>query len=271
MSPRMDDALKYGICGCAAVILTCFLLGVATREHSWVDRLWSLAPPAYVAWFASQSGFHDARLWLMTALAFAWGARLTFNFARKGGYAKGGEDYRWPILRRRMTPFQWQLFAFAFVAGIQNVILFLLSLPAWAALQSRVPLNAIDGLAATLFLLFLAGETIADEQQWRFHRRKQSALAREKEPESDFCRVGLFRFSRHPNFFCEQAIWWSFYLFAVAANGAWLQPSIVGPIVLSALFHGSTNFTEQITLSKYPRYAEYQRSTSRLWPWFARD
>lgn len=266
----MDDALKYGVCGSAAVIIACFLLGLATGEHSWVDRLWSLAPPLYVAWFASQAGFADGRLVLMTALALAWGARLTFNFARKGGYAKGGEDYRWPILRRRMTPWQWQLFAFGFVAGVQNVILFLLALPAWAALGKPSPLNAIDALATALFLIFLVGETIADEQQWRFHQAKKAAIARGEEPESPFCRTGLFRYSRHPNFFCEQAMWWSFYLFAVAATGQWLGVTIVGPAVLTLLFHGSTNFTESITLSKYPTYADYQRTTSRLWPWPAR-
>jgi steroid 5-alpha reductase family enzyme len=263
----MSEALKYGVYGCAAVIIGCFLLGLVTGEHSWVDRLWSLAPPIYVAWFASQSRFADARLLLMAALTFAWGARLTFNFARKGGYAKGGEDYRWPILRQRMTGWQWQLFAFGFVAGVQNVILFLLSLPAWAALESQSPLNAIDVIAAGLFLLFLAGETIADEQQWRFHQAKKAARQRGEEPENLFCRTGLFRFSRHPNFFCEQAIWWSFYLFAVAATGSFLHWTIAGPIVLTLLFHGSTNFTERITLSKYPSYADYQRTTSRLWPW----
>ena len=263
----MNEALKYGVYGCAAVIIGCFLLGLATREHSWVDRLWSLAPPLYVAWFASESGFADARLLLMTALAFAWGARLTFNFARKGGYGKGGEDYRWPILRQRMTAWQWQLFAFVFVAGVQNVILFLLSLPAWAALEHRSPLGAIDMIAAGSFLLFLTGETVADEQQWRFHQRKKAARERGEEPEREFCRTGLFRYSRHPNFFCEQAIWWAFYLFAVAATGSWLHWTIAGPAVLTLLFHGSTNFTERITLSKYPTYADYKRTTSRLWPW----
>ena len=74
-----------------------------------------------------------------------------------------------------------------------------------------------------------------------------------------FLTQGLFAYSRHPNFFAEQSMWWAFYLFAVAAKGgldagrdAWLQPVLVGPVLLSLLFQGSTPFTEDITVSKYP-------------------
>ena len=67
-----------------------------TRDTSWVDRIWSVAP---VAWFASRAHFADARLDLMLLVVTAWGLRLTYNYARKGGHRRGGEDYRWPILR----------------------------------------------------------------------------------------------------------------------------------------------------------------------------
>ena len=74
-----------------------------------------------------------------------------------------------------------------------------------------------------------------------------------------FLTRGLFAYSRHPNFFAEQSMWWAFYLVAVAAKGgpaagqdAWLQPVLVGPVLLSLLFQGSTPFTEDITLRKYP-------------------
>jgi len=171
-----------------------------------------------------------------------------------------------------MTPLQFQLFAFVFIAGIQNLILLLISLPAWAAIEGAGrPLGALDALAAVAFLVLLAGETIADNQQWRFHQAKRRAVERGETVDPAFCTTGLFRWSRHPNFFCEQGMWWAFYLFAVSATGRWLHPAIIGPAVLTALFHGSTNFTESITLSKYPSYAAYQRSTSRLWPWPPRD
>lgn len=261
------DALTMAWLGCAGVATTCWLLSVITREHSWVDRLWSIVPAVYVAFFAWQAGFADARLLVMTVLATLWGARLTFNFARKGGYARGGEDYRWEVLRGRMSPGLFHVFNVVFIAGIQNVILLLIALPAWAALEhAGTPLGWLDAFATVLFSLLLAVETIADEQQWRFQQEKQAKKARGETVDREFVTTGLFRFSRHPNFFCEQAMWWTFYLFAVAAGAGWLSWTIVGAVVLTALFHGSTRFTEELTLAKYPSYAEYQRRVSRLLP-----
>lgn len=91
---------------------------------------------------------------------------------------------------------------------------------------------------------------------------------------SGFLTVGLFRYSRHPNFFFEQAQWWVFYAIgataAVASGlgffGGVLNWTIVGPLLLTALFIGSTIFTESITASRYPEYAEYRRTTSMLVP-----
>lgn len=264
----MQDVLALGAMGCGGVILVTWLLGLVTGEHSWVDRIWSIVPIGYVGFFAWQTRFADLRLTVMAVLVAAWGVRLTFNFARKGGYAPGGEDYRWPILRKRMNRWQWEVFALLFIAGFQNVLLYLISLPAWVALGSTRPFGALDAIATALFVLFLVGETVADQQQWRFHQAKKAARARGETMEPPFLTTGLFRYSRHPNFFCEQAQWWVLYLFSVAATGSWLNPSIAGAVILTGLFHGSANFTEEISCSKYPSYRDYQRTTSRLLPWF---
>jgi steroid 5-alpha reductase family enzyme len=89
-------------------------------------------------------------------------------------------------------------------------------------------------------------------------------------PVEPFLKTGLFRWSRHPNFLCEQAQWWVFTLFPVAAGLPWLNPGIVGAVLLTLLFDGSTRFTEWITVSRYPGYAAWQRRTSRWIPWFPR-
>jgi len=220
---------------------------------------------------AIADGADATRLLVMALLVTVWGARLTFNFARKGGYT-GMEDYRWAILRARMTPGQFQAFNLLFIVLYQNALLVLISLPAWIAWQHPAPLTGWDVALALLFLAFLAGETIADQQQWNFHQAKKRAGGT---LEPGFVTTGLFRYSRHPNFFFEQAQWWVFYLIgAVAAVtagvGAWgglLNPTIIGPVLLTALFIGSTIFTESISASKYPAYAEYRRTTSMLVPW----
>jgi steroid 5-alpha reductase family enzyme len=86
----------------AAVCAFCWIASLITKDTSWVDRIWSIVPVVYVWIFAISAGLGDVRLDVMAVLATLWGARLTFNFARKGGYAGIGgdhEDYRWPPTR----------------------------------------------------------------------------------------------------------------------------------------------------------------------------
>jgi steroid 5-alpha reductase family enzyme len=261
MSPVTIAALA-----CAAMAACCWLASIVTGNYSQVDRLWSIAPPVYVGWFAAQAGFRDPRLDVMAALAALWGARLTWNFARKGGYRRGSEDYRWPVVRRQLGPVAFQIFNATFLAPFQSLLLLLLALPAWVALEHRAtPFGALDGALTAAFLIFFAGETVADAQQWRFQSDKEARRARGEAVPQGFLTTGAFRFSRHPNFFCELAMWWTLHAFSVAAGG-W-NLSVVGPALLTLLFQGSTTLTERLSLEKYPDYAGYQRTTSRLVPW----
>lgn len=257
----------------AAVCVACWVLSLITKDTSWVDRIWSIVPVAYVWIFAAAAiaeGADTTRLVVMAVLVTAWGARLTFNFARKGGYT-GMEDYRWAILRARMSPGQFQLFNLFFIVLYQNALLVMISLPAWVAWEHPSAFGGWDLVWSALFAAFLVGEFVADQQQWAFHRAKRAAggtLA------PGFATTGLFRYSRHPNFFFEQAQWWAFYALgasaAVAAGaGLWggaVNVTILGAALLTGLFIGSTIFTESITAAKYPEYAAYRRATSMLIP-----
>ncbi|MBD8023424.1 DUF1295 domain-containing protein [Microbacterium gallinarum] len=271
----------------------CWIASLITKDTSWVDRLWSVVPVVYVWIFAVAGiaaggeivsagtqpdwvvgGGDPTRLIVMAVLVTAWGARLTFNFARKGGYA-GMEDYRWAILRGRMKPWQFQVFNLLFIVLYQNALLVLITLPAYVAYQHPLPFTGWDAAFAALFAAFLVGEFVADQQQWNFHRAKKAAGGT---LEPGFLTTGMFAYSRHPNFFFEQAQWWAFYgigaTAAVAAGlGVWggaLNWTIAGAALLTVLFIGSTIFTESITASKYPAYADYKRSTSMLIPLPAR-
>jgi steroid 5-alpha reductase family enzyme len=262
------DALTVNLYLCALACVVTWILSVITKDTSWVDRIWSIIPVVYLWVFAAGSGFGNSRLVAMACLVTLWGSRLTFNFARKGGYRPGGEDYRWQVLRSRMSARRFQLFNVFFIVILQNMLLLLITLPALTVLQySAVPFGLVDVLLVVLFLGLLAMETAADQQQWRFHSWKRREIAAGRVPIPPFLTAGLFRYSRHPNFFAEQAQWWVFYLFAVTAAGGWLNWTILGAVLLSALFVGSLRFTEEISLSKYPDYAAYQASTSPLIPW----
>lgn len=250
----------------AGICAATWILSLITREYSWVDRIWSLIPLAYMAVYAGSAGFNDTRLDVMLIVVVVWGGRLTFNFARKGGYARGGEDYRWAVLRERIPGWRWHLFNLFFIVGYQNAILWLISAPGYTALQHRGEFGLLDVVATVLFLACTLGETVADQQQWNFHQWKKAESDAGREPSPRFLQTGLFRYSRHPNFFFEQAQWWVIFAFAAIAAGSVLQPTILGAVLLVLLFLGSTRFTESISRSKYPEYAGYQATTSAVIP-----
>ena len=251
----------------------CWIASLLTKDTSWVDRLWSIVPAVYVWIFAVAAvaqGRAATRPLLMAVLVTLWAARLTFNFARKGGYT-GMEDYRWAILRARMRPWQFQAFNLLFIVLFQNALLVLITLPAYIAWQHPVALTGWDVALTVLFLGLLAGEFIADQQQWDFQQAKRRAGG---DLPPGFVTTGLFRFSRHPNFFFEQAQWWVLYAIGagaavIAGEGFWggaVNWTIAGPVLLTALFVGSTIFTESISAARYPAYRQYQRTTSMIVP-----
>lgn len=247
-----------------------WIASLVSGDTSWVDRLWSIVPVIYLWVFAAWASLHNVRLDVMAVLVSIWGARLTFNLARKGGY-RGVEDYRWPILRGRMTRWQFQLFNFFFVVLYQNIILILITLPALTAYEHRyAPFGVLDAVLAIAFLACTVGETVADQQQWDFQTAKSAEIAAGRTPSSQFLQTGLFRFSRHPNFFFEQAQWWVLFLMGALGARSLLEWTAAGAILLTLLFIGSTRFTESITLSRYPEYEHYQRQTSSVVPWFPR-
>ena len=247
-----------------------WVASLVSGDTSWVDRMWSLLPETYVIVFAATSHWTNARLDVLALLTTLWGVRLTFNFARKGGY-RGVEDYRWAVLRASMSRARFQVFNLGFIVLYQNALLVLIAFPAWTlAHHPSHTLSATDIALTTLFVGFLVGETIADQEQWTFHVDKHAREARGERVTPGFCRTGLFRYSRHPNYFFEIAQWWVVFAFAalVAHGSEWLCG--LGALLLTGLFVGSTRFTERISASKYPQYASYQREVSAVVPWFPR-
>jgi steroid 5-alpha reductase family enzyme len=281
LSDQHWHALKMLFSAAGFVALLCFVVGEATQNNSQVDKLWSIVPAFYVGYVALISDW-DPRLTLMFVLVAAWAARLTFNFARRGGYAiipwQGEEDYRWSILRKdpnMQGRWRWTIFNLLFICGYQNTLILMFTLPSIVAWQGAdTPLNLLDYTAAALMLGFLIIETVADQQQWTFQREKYRFInAGQPLPEAyakGFCDTGLWGIVRHPNYAAEQAIWISFYLFSVAATGRWINWSLTGAILLCLLFLGSSDFSEKISAGKYPAYRDYMQRLGRFVPNFSK-
>jgi len=129
------NSLYFSILLLIFTIMVCFLAGLFTRNYSHVDRLWSVLPPIFaIIWLFE---FEDQISYLIPSfLVLFWGIRLTFNFRRRGGYrwvkGKGfvGEDYRWPVLRAKISNrFRFELFNLFFICGFQLSLIFLFTLP----------------------------------------------------------------------------------------------------------------------------------------------
>jgi steroid 5-alpha reductase family enzyme len=259
-----------------ASVCLCFLVSEITRNYSQVDKLWSLMPVIYS--FVSLAASPSPRLLIMSLLVTAWGLRLSFNFYRKGGYSiipwRGEEDYRWKIMQQNPVlngRIRFGLFNLFLISFYQHFLILLFSSPLLlAANYPAAGLTFLDLTAASMIVVFIFGESIADNQQFRFQQ-----LKKQRENKGDlfsdslkngFLSEGMWRYARHPNFACEQAVWIAFYLFGVSASGCWINPTIAGPVLLVLLFQGSTYFTETISSGKYPAYATYQKNVPKFIP-----
>ncbi|ADY12959.1 DUF1295 domain-containing protein [Sphaerochaeta globosa] len=262
-APTTAPLVHVGVITACSIGLT-FLFSLVTSDYSWTDRLWSTLPVAYAWIYASAAGFTVPSLTAM-ALITLWGARLTYNFARRGGYT-GEEDYRWTILRQRINnPVLWLVFNLLFIAFYQQFLFIAFTSPLMLLVQSSsLTFTPLSYVAILLFALCLGIETLADQQQYTFQQAKYNLLPRTEEHEEDYERgfrtSGLFKFSRHPNYFGELGVWYAIYLFCVSFSPSLFHFSLVGPLLLTLLFIGSTIFTESITAGKYPAYKAYQQS-----------
>lgn len=266
------------IAGCSA--LYCFVVGELTGNNSQMDKLWSILPPVY-CWVIAVNGGMSLRLVVMAVLATLWGARLTFNFARKGAYRlkfwEGEEDYRWAVVRE--GPFfngnrwGWMLFDLFFISIYQNALILLTTFPALVSMTSTVPFGIVDVIAAVLMLGFIAWEAVADEQQWAFQTKKWAMIKAGQKLEDlpepynlGFNTQGLWGISRHPNYLGEQSIWICFYIFSIGAGIGIFNWSIIGCLLLVVLFIGSSSLAEEISGGKYPQYKSYCAQVSRFIP-----
>ncbi len=276
---QLDTLKLLGIiAACSAA--WCFIVGELTGNNSQMDKLWSLLPIAYT-WIIAVRGGLAPRLVVMAVLATLWGARLTFNFARKGAYKlkfwEGTEDYRWSIVRSgpafKGRRWAWMLFDLLFISIYQNALVLMTTFPALVSMHSSAPFGWIDAVAAALMAFFIVWETTADEQQWAFQTRKWAMIGAGQKLEDlpePYCKgfntTGLWSRSRHPNYFAEQGTWISFYIFSVGAGIGIFNWSVIGALLLVVLFLGSSALAEQISGSKYPLYADYCSKVPKFFP-----
>ena len=257
------------------VAALCFVVGELTRNVSQVDKLWSIIPVVY-SWIVTARSSFDSRMVLMSAVATVWGARLTYNFSRQGGYSwrfwGGEEDYRWVHVRQwpvLNTKIGWTAFNLLFISFYQNVLLLWITLPIVNARDAKHGLGPVDWLLAAVFVGLIAFETYVDQTQWKYQtekkRRREMGEPLTGRYAAGFIHDGVWAHSRHPNYLAEQSMWIVFFLFGVAATHR-IDWTIGGCLLLLGLFQGSSRMSESLQLAKYPAYVSYQAQVPRFIP-----
>jgi len=231
-----------------------WLVSVIKKDVSFVDSLWSLFFLIAAVVFALEAQPLSVKGKLVLALVVIWSLRLSIYItARNWGKP---EDYRYQSIRANNEP------GFAFkssyiVFGLQGVLAWLIALPLLPAISSDSAFSGIDLVAALLWLVGFVFEAGGDYQLARFKARGDS--------KGRVLDTGLWRYTRHPNYFGDFCIWWSFFLFAVASGGWW---SIASPLLMSLLLLkvSGVAMLEKTISDRRPEYAEYIRRTNAFFP-----
>lgn len=227
------------------------------RNGSVFDAYWSVVPPFVAIELARISGLRETPLCTALFLVmFAWGARLTLNWA-VGWSGFDHEDWRYEMLYQRAPVPRWLVQLIA-VDLIPTAVIFLGCVPLWPAVsRGGGELGPIGWLACAVGLLATALELAADEQRRAHAHASPGALM-------DF---GLWRLSRHPNYLGEILFWVSLWLFAVAADPSVWWWTLVGPAAIIALFAGaSIPAMDERNAERRPGWAEYAARTPALLP-----
>jgi steroid 5-alpha reductase family enzyme len=232
----------------------------ALDNSSVYDPYWSVAPLPLALWWLAEVGAagEAGRQALVIGALGLWGARLTWNFLR-GWTGLGHEDWRYVEIRKKTGGAYW-IVSFLGIHLMPTLLVFGGSVSAYVAIAGRGrPLGWLDAVAAVVTFGAIAIEATADAQLRRF------VLARTDL--SKTLETGLWRWSRHPNYFGEIMLWWGLWLFAMAAApGAWW--TVAGPLAITGLFAGvSVPLMDTRMVERRPGFAERMRRTRAIVPW----
>jgi steroid 5-alpha reductase family enzyme len=243
-----------------AATVVVFAASMALANSSVYDSYWSVAPPLIaVGWVLEAGGGLTARRVIVLVLLTVWAVRLTANWAT-GWTGLAHEDWRYVQIREQSSGhLPWWLVSFTGIHLMPTLVVFLALLPAWPALNGYPHMGFIDLLAIAVMAFAILTEAVADRQLRRFAAQPGNA--------GRSVDIGLWRWSRHPNYLGEIGVWWGLWLFGLAADPSWWW-TVIGPLAMVGLFAGvSIPLMERRCLERRPDYRSYQRDVPVLVPW----
>lgn len=250
--------LLVALYGLAALLLlgaATWVVSVIKRDVSIVDSVWSLLILLAAAVYAGTLPSDAPRAMAVLALVALWALRLALYIIwRNWGEP---EDRRYQEIRARNQPgFEWKSLYLVF--GLQAVLAWLVSLSLLAAIGGERPWNWLDTLGVAVVLFGIAFESVADFQLAAFKAQSQNR--------GRVMDRGLWRYTRHPNYFGEFCVWCGFYVMALGAGGWW---AIVSPLLMTLLLLKVSGVTllEKDIGERRPAYRDYIARTNAFFPW----
>lgn len=235
-----------------------WLLSIYLKDVSIVDSAWSLMFLAAAIIYLFQSGNFNLKNIIVISLVAVWAIRLSAHLTwRNWGEP---EDRRYQVIRQKYSP-NFEIKSLFIIFLFQAVLAWIVTLPLLGALtlngSQTLLTNYIFILGVALWAIGMFFETIAD---WQLARFKDNPANHKKVMDE-----GLWKYSRHPNYFGEAVIWWGFFLIALSVGAWW---SIVSPLIMTWLllkFSGVVMLEETIT-ERRPDYREYIKRTNAFFP-----
>jgi steroid 5-alpha reductase family enzyme len=240
----------------AALMFVLWALSLAIRDVSIVDPAWGFAfVVVAIAGLCAGNG-EAARRLLLLALTAAWGLRLSLHLTRRK-LAEREEDRRYARMRRAKGA-RFKLWSLYSIFAFQGLLVLIVSLPLQVGAEHGGALSAWIVPGVLVFAVGLGFEAVGDEQLRRFKADPANA--------GKVMNRGLWRYTRHPNYFGDTCVWWGLWLVVLPVGGSWW--TAIGPAVMTTLLVRVSGkaLLERDIAKRRPGYADYIRNTSGFLP-----
>jgi steroid 5-alpha reductase family enzyme len=235
-----------------------WIWSVFIKNVSIVDIFWGLGFVVVNAFYVFMSGELNARKILILTLVSIWGLRLTIYLAFRN--IGKGEDFRYQEFRRNYGPKRYWWFSFFQVFLLQGLLIMIVSLPLLGinSSASSGDLKVLDYIGIVVWFIGFIFEAGGDFQLVRFKRQFEN--------KGKVLNTGFWKYTRHPNYFGDSAVWWAYAIFSIAAGSYW---QIIGSIIMTILIIkiSGVSLLEKTLKDTKSQYRDYIQKTNSFFPW----
>jgi len=256
-----NQDLLLGFAAVISFLTVLWLISLIVKDASIIDIFWG---PSFIVLGSSLIIFMDKlyseRALMILFLVILWGMRLAIHLGiRNIGH---GEDFRYVEWRKEGGSNYWW-FSFFRVFTLQGALATLVGVSIYFGYLNDNPLSYIEVFfGSTLFFIGIAWESISDIQLKKFRKNPKN--------KGKICKVGLWKYSRHPNYFGDLVVWFSIFTFSLSSNNILIiLGSSLSPLIMGMIFYYITGpILDQAMIKSRPKYKEYMKQSNSLFPKF---